>query len=120
DQYPEYRVTDQQCPLLCVGNAMAARVTAALTRVGPAANAIEGEPPCSIAVRKPLDVNVLVGPVLVHREQRFVDMLAQRTGLPDGHGNLVGPEYRADDLQHAIAALRGQVLKDRAVENNGL
>src|SRR6266568_2062399 len=75
---------------------------------------------CSISPREPLRVDVLVGPVRVDREQRFVDPFPQRTAFPHGDTNFVGPEYRADDLQHPLAALRDQVLNDRGIEHDGL
>src|SRR6266568_1279488 len=44
----------------------------------------------------------------------------ERTAFPHGDTNFVGPEYRADDLQHPLAALRDQVLNDRGIEHDGL
>src|SRR6266702_452261 len=70
--------------------------------------------------REPLGIDVFIGPVSIDCQKRLVDRLAQRTAFADDKTNLVGLEYRADDLQHALAALRGQVLKGRRIENDGL
>src|SRR5215470_5504035 len=70
--------------------------------------------------REPLAIERSVPPVLVHLQQRPVDLLAQRTAVCDGDTIVLRREDRAHDLQFTVAAPSGQVLKRRRVEDHGL